>query len=155
SRVFTLSGRVASESFRPGPLLGAKALGPMAANIRIKGSGRTLAGMRADLEGGFPLITVNETRLTGITAKGRLEPKLFNGELKADDEHLVLDFKGLADFRGAWPLVDFRANVQHADLGALGIAPVEGYNTLSVLVDARGRLSPDSLQGRMEFRDIS
>ncbi len=152
---FGLRGRLATESFRLGPLIGLSALGPMAANIRMQGSGRTLAGISADLEGEFPLIVFGGTRISGITANGRLEPNLFNGTLQARDENLYLDFEGLADFRKEWPLVDFKANLQHADLGALGITKVKDYNTLSVLIDAQGRLSPDSLQGRVELKGIS
>ena len=155
SPLFSLSGRVATESFVLGPLLNAAAIGAVGANIRIKGVGRSLANMKADLEGVIPLFTLNNTRITGITANGRLEPDLFNGSLTADDEHLVLDFEGLADLRGRWPLVDFKANVQHADLAALGLTKEAGYNTLSVLVNADGRLSPDSLEGRLEVKAIS
>jgi hypothetical protein len=155
SPAFVLSGRAATDAFVLGPLLDAPAIGAVGANIRIKGTGRSLADMRADLEGVIPLFTVNNTRITGITANGRLERDLFNGSLTADDEHLVLDFEGLADLRGRWPLVDFKANVQHADLASLGLTKEAGYNTLSMLVNADGRLSPDSLEGRLEVKSIS
>jgi hypothetical protein len=155
SQVFTLSGRVATDGFVLGPLLNAPAIGAVAAKIRIKGSGRSLATMSADLEGQIPMFTFNNTRITGITANGRLEKDLFNGTLQAVDENLVLDFEGLADLRGRWPFVDFKANVQHADLAALGLTHEKGYNTLSMLVMADGRLSPDSLEGRVEVKGIS
>lgn len=153
--VFALSGRVATESFVLGPLLGEPSIGAVGANIRIKGSGRNLAGMNVELEGVIPLFTLNNTRITGITADGKLERGLFNGSLSADDEHLVLDFEGLADMRGKWPLVDFKANLQHADLAALGLTTETGYNTLSLLITADGRLSPDSLEGQVDVKGIS
>jgi len=152
--VFFITGRVASASFLLGPLLGTSAIGPMAANIRLKASGKSLKTMKTDLEGQFPLFTINGTPITGITAKGRIERNLFNGELSARDEHLFIDFKGLADLRGRWPTVDFTAAVQHADLNALGLTKVDGYSTISFDVNAEGRLSPDSLQGRLELTDI-
>ena len=155
TRIFTLSGRAATSSFNIGPILKTNSIGPLAANIRIKGRGTTIPGMRADLEGTFPFFTFDGRRITGITANGRLERDLFNGALKVQDENLVMDFRGLADMRGRWPEVDFDAQVQHLDLKALGIAPKEEYSTLSVLVNVEGRLSPDSLLGRLEARDIS
>jgi hypothetical protein len=118
ARDFQLNGRLATAHFLPGALIHVSALGPMAANIRISGSGRSLATMKATLEGDFPLITFNDTRITGVQASGNLEPNRFNGTLHATDEHLVLDFNGLADLTGPWPLVDFQAVVQHADLKA-------------------------------------
>ncbi len=153
--VFSLAGRMATEGFKIGQLLRVPELGSVGANIRIKGSGRTLGTLVADVEGQFPLFTVNGITFTGITANGRIEPGRYNGELQVLDEHLVLDFKGLADLRGEWPMVDFNAYVQHADLAALGLVRNADYSTLSVIIDADGRLSPDSLQGRLEFLGIS
>lgn len=155
ARDFQLNGRLATAHFLPGALIHVSALGPMAANIRISGSGRSLATMKATLEGDFPLITFNDTRITGVQASGNLEPNRFNGTLHATDEHLVLDFNGLADLTGPWPLVDFQAVVQHADLKALGLVHDQDYSSLSMAIDARGRLSPDSLQGRVALTDIS
>lgn len=155
SGISTMSGRVATDGFLLGPLLSSPSIGTVAANIRIDGTGKSLATMKADLQGSIPLFTLNGTPLVNITANGRVERDLFNGSLSANDEHLVMDFSGLADLRGRWPVVDFQANVQHIDLAALGFTKEKGYNTLSVLIKAEGRLSPDSLQGRVDVRDIS
>jgi hypothetical protein len=155
TNVFSISGRAATSSFRLGALLNTPALGPLAANIRIKGSGTTLPGMRVDLDGSFPSFTFGGRTITGIQARGRLERNRFDGELKVDDEHLMMSFKGLADMRGRWPQVDFNAQVQHADLRELGLTPAEEYSTLSMLVNVAGRLSPDSLLGRLEARQVS
>ena len=152
---FSLNGRLATESFRPGPLLQVPELGEVGANIRLDGRGRSLATLRADVVGEIPLFTVGNTRITGITANGRIEPGMYNGELHVLDDALVLDFKGLADLRGRWPLVDFNAYLQHIDMAALGLLPIQGYNTISMLIDAEGRLAPDSLEGRLDFRAIS
>lgn len=155
SGIFTMAGRVATDGFLLGPLLNSPALGTVAANIRIDGTGKSLAGMKADLKGSIPLFTVNGTSIGNITANGRVERDLFNGSLSARDEHLVLDFTGLADMRGRWPVVDFKANVQHIDLAAFNLTKEKGYNSLSVLIMADGRLSPDSLEGRVDVRGIS
>jgi hypothetical protein len=154
SRNFRLTGHVASPSFLVGRLLGTSAIGAVGANIRIKAAGPSLAAMRAELDGTFPVFNFNQYSITGITANGTLESGLFNGSLQADDHALVLDFKGLADLRGRWPVVDFRADLQHLDLGAFGLSPFEGPNSISMLVNARGRLAPDSLLGVLEAQDV-
>lgn len=152
---FSISGRVNTPGFDLGALLGARTLGPVAANVRLSANGRSLTTMIADLEGTLPMVTVNGTRVTGITTKGRLEKNLFNGELSTADPNLVMHFKGLADLRGRWPLVDFEAEVQHMDLRALGFVDTPGYNSLKLDVAADGRLSPDSLLGALHLEDIS
>ncbi len=150
-----LSGRASTASFALGRLLGTSTIGPMAATVNLKASGRTLQTMKIDLDGEFPLFTFNSASITGITATGHIERNLFNGEVHARNDDLWLDFKGLADVRGRWPQVDFTAKVQHADLRALGFTDKPGYNTLSMDVAARGRLSPDSLLGSLKATDIS
>ncbi|MCB9164975.1 MAG: translocation/assembly module TamB [Flavobacteriales bacterium] len=155
SDVFTIAGRVVTPGFDLGPLTGTSTLGPLAANLRLKATGRSLETAQADLEGTFPMITVNGRSITGITANGRLERNLFNGDLSVADEKLRLRFEGLADLRQRWPQVDFRAQVDHMDLHALGFVKTPGYNSLKMDVTAAGRFSPDSLLGSLSARDIS
>lgn len=150
-----LNGRVGTESFRLGPLLGTRAIGPMSANVRIKAKGRTLKGMEVDLEGDFPLFTINDRTIGGIHAKGHLARNLFKGELEANDPSLQLRFSGLADFRGRWPEVDFTAKLDNADLHHMGFVDRPGYSALSLDAAVRGRLSPDSLQGDLHLTGIS
>lgn len=152
---FRLSGRLATDGFDLGALLGTTTLGNMAARLRIEASGRTFKQVEADLDGQIPSLTVNGTTITNITTKGTLEKDLFNGELTVVDDNLVLDFKGLADLRGRWPIVDFTADLKHGNLGALGLAPRPGYHSISAVMEAKGRLSPDSLQGRLLASEIT
>ncbi len=150
-----ISGRVATERFDLAPIAGTRLVGPLTSNVRVKALGRDLRTMSVELDGEIPLLTINGRSISSITAKGHLERNLFNGSLHVDDENLRLDFKGLADLRARWPQVDFFADLQHADLHALGFTKEKGYNALNMQVSAKGRLSPDSLQGRLEARGIS
>lgn len=153
--IFTLSGRVLTEGFDLGPIAGTNILGPLACNVRLSATGKTFSGLKADLEGEFPMVTVNGTKITNIMANGRLERNLFNGELDTDDENIRMHFVGLADLRKRWPVVDFKAKVEHLDLRALGFVKTPGYNSLKMSVQASGRLSPDSLLGSLAMQDIS
>ena len=155
TKSFSISGRVMTPGFDLGALLGARTLGPLAANMRLSASGNSLSTLKADLDGTLSMVTINGTRITGITTKGRLEKNLFNGELTTTDPNLIMHFNGLADLRGRWPLVDFKAEVEHMDLRALGFVATPGYNSLKLDIAADGRLSPDSLLGSLNLRGIS
>lgn len=155
SDLFTIKGRVVSPGFDIGPIAGTSTLGPLATDLRIQAKGRTFKALQADLEGTIPMLTVNGRAITGITTKGRLERDLFNGEITTTDEKLKLHFKGLADIRGRWPQVDFKAELEHMDLNALGFVDAPGYNSLKMEVAASGRFSPDSLLGSLTATDIS
>lgn len=150
-----LSGRLATPGFDLGAMAGTSVVGAIAADLRLSVSGRSFAAARAELQGVVPSIRLNGALIENITTNGVLERNLFNGALRVEDDDLVLDFKGLADLRGRWPLVDFTAELEHADLRALGVAPRSGYHSIAAHITARGKLSPDSLRGTVEATDIS
>ncbi|MCB9183902.1 MAG: translocation/assembly module TamB domain-containing protein [Flavobacteriales bacterium] len=155
TRRAVFSGRVATASFDLAPIAGTRMLGPIGANLRLNAKGRTFRDMAVDLDGDIPLLTINGRSITGMVANGHLERNLFNGRVETTDENLQMRFTGLADLRGRWPLVDFTADVQHADLKALGFSKAPGYNALNLQVRANGRLSPDSLRGSLDLHGIS
>jgi|688.fasta_scaffold03412_20 hypothetical protein len=154
SETFGFKGRLATTSFELGKLVGVDLLGPLGAKVRVDAKGHSLATLQADLDGEVPLFTIGGTPVRDIMVKGRLERNLFNGVLSVNDPNLSLEFKGLADLRGRWPLVDFTADLQHADLRALGLFERSQYDAISMQINASGRLSPDSLLGDLEIRDI-
>lgn len=153
--MLSIAGRVVTEGFDLGPIIGTTALGPIATNLHVKATGRSFDALQADLDGVVPMLTVNGRTITGIATNGRLERNLFNGELSVADENLVLRFKGLADLRGRWPQVDFKAELEHMDLYALGFVQTPGYNSLKMDLSATGRFTPDSLLGSLSARAIS
>lgn len=150
-----LAGRLATSGFALGAIAGTSTIESLSADLKVRVAGRSFSTARAELDGTIPSIRVNGATIENIVARGALERDLFDGELQVNDNDLVLDFKGLADLRGRWPLVDFTADIEHADLRSLGIAPRDGYHAIAARIAAQGRLSPDSLQGSLEATDIS
>lgn len=152
---FTVKGRLASASFDLGKLLDTRTLGPLTCDIRVQAAGSDLASLNGDLEGEIPMITLNRYAISNIRLDGHLEKNLFDGNLSCDDPNLEFDFKGSADLRDKWPLVDFTANVQHADLMALNFVDSTGYSSLNLFVKAKGVLDPDEYQGTLDLIGIS
>ena len=150
-----LSGLLASERFDVGRVLGEGPLGAVTCDIRVDAAGPDLEGLEADIRGEVPLITLNRYEATDITLNARLEQDYFSGELSSRDPNLFLDFKGTADLRGRAPVVDFTADLQHADLGALNLIDSSGYSSLDLRVMANAVLDPDSGRGTIDLRGIS
>ncbi|MCC6401917.1 MAG: translocation/assembly module TamB domain-containing protein [Flavobacteriales bacterium] len=155
SDVFRFNGALATTGFDLAPLAGDPTVGPIAFDVKVNAKGRDLATMQADLDGRVPLITINDRPLTGITASGRLQRRLFNGRLTCDDPSVKLSFDGLADLRGKWPKVDFTADLERADLFELNIAPELHLGEVSGIVRAQGELAPDSLKGRLAIEGLT
>lgn len=154
SGAFRLAGQVRTDGFNPGPLARTNTLGPLACDLRVQAEGRNFREAKAELDGTVPMFTLNGATVTNITVKGSLERDRFNGALTCDDPNLMLDFKGLADLRGKYPLVDFVARVAHADLVALRLVDGPGPHEIMCEVMAEGELAIDSLKGEALVRNI-
>lgn len=155
SKYFELRGKLASDGFDLGKVLESNAVGRIALDIKVSAAGKDLNSVEAEIDGSVPELGLAHYTIGGITLNGKLEKNLFNGELHCRDPKLVMDFNGLADFRGKWPDVDFTADVQRMDLRGLGLIGGEGYSDLAMQVNAKGQLAPDSLQGMIRLRDVS
>ena len=152
--VVDLSGRVASAGFDLGSMLDDGTLGLLACDVRVQASGRTMAGLRAEIAGNVARIQVAGMDLGRIELNGRLEKNRFEGRLRSEDPRARFSFNGLADLRGRWPIVDFTADVEQVDLRALGLIGGEGYSSLTLKVTAQGELAPDSLKGVIALQDV-
>lgn len=155
SNVFELRGSVATTGFDLGTVIGDPTVGKIACDVKVRGSGRTLGTMTAELEGTVPELHVKKLNVGGIAVKGRLEKNLFNGVLHCEDPNLKMDFDGLADLRGKWPKVDFTADIRHFDPRSFGLIGGEGFSGLTMKVQATGELAPDSLKGSIQMQDVS
>lgn len=155
SKFFQLRGKLATDGFDLGKVLASTAVGRIAVDVNVVAQGKSAAAMVAEIKGSVPELGLAHYTIGGIQLNGKLEKDLFNGELHCNDPKLQLDFNGLADLRGKWPNVDFKANVHRMDLRALGLLGGEGYSDLAMQVEAKGQLAPDSLQGTVRLSDVS
>ncbi len=155
SNVFELRGRVATTGFDLGKVIDDPTVGNIALDVKVRGSGKSLATMTAELEGTVPQLNVQRLNVGGIALKGRLEKNLFNGVLHCDDPNLKMDFDGLADLRGKWPKVDFTADIQHLDPRSFDLIGGQGFSAIAMRVEAQGEFAPDSLKGHIELREVS
>ncbi|MFT3885880.1 MAG: translocation/assembly module TamB domain-containing protein [Flavobacteriales bacterium] len=155
SQFFTLHGRLATEGFSLGRMLDEPALGTIACNTKVDASGRDVNTLIAELHGEVSRLEVDRLSIGNISLDGKLEKNLFNGVLHCDDPNVKLDFNGLADLRGRWPVVDFTADVKRLDLRALGLIGGKGFSDLVMRVTAKGELAPDSLKGSVRMEDVT
>lgn len=155
SGYFRLDGRLATDGFHLGKVLGTASVGRIAMDATVHARGRSLDAMEAEIDGRVPELGLEHYTITDIDLNGKLEKNLFNGELHCRDPKLSLDFNGLADLRGRWPLVDFTADVRRMDLRALGVLGGKGYSDIQMGIRAQALLAPDSLLGQVVMEHVS
>lgn len=115
------SGNIKTSGFQIGALLDNQSLGKIVFQGKVNGSGLSTSTINAELDGNIQLLEFNNYAYQGITVKGKVAKKLFNGELVAADPNLQAQLNGLIDFSKALPLFNFEANITKADLNKLNL----------------------------------
>ena len=88
-----------------------------------------------------------------IVLNGDLKENCFKGAVVVDDKVLGLDFNGLIDFNNRkYPVADFAAVVDHADLRALGLVKNDSISEISTSIVANLKgFNIDDLEGELHI----
>lgn len=115
------SGNIRSNGFAIGALFGNSRLGRIVFRGRVDGTGLNATDINAALDGNIDLVEFNGYPYQGITIKGNVANRLFNGELIAADPNLAAQLNGLVDFSKDIPEFNFEATVTNAHLQQLNL----------------------------------
>ncbi len=115
------SGKIATDNFRLGELLGNVNLGAISMKGTVKGKGFSERSRNILFDGTARFVEYNGYKYENITVKGRLDKKLFEGFAAVRDNNADLDLNGVIDFNGTTPRFDLVADVTNANLKKLGI----------------------------------
>ena len=121
SAISSYSGSIKTNSFHLGTLVDNKSVGKIIFQGKVNGSGLSASTVNAQLDGNIQLLEFNNYPYQGITVKGKVSKKLFNGELVAADPNLQANLNGLVDFSKDIPQFNFDANISKADLKKLNL----------------------------------
>ena len=91
-------GQLELINFRLEELIENEIVGIIETKLSIKGKGFKLKNLNSKIQGEFKLLEFNQYKYNNIDVLGVIENRVFNGQLKANDNNLKLDFSGLADF---------------------------------------------------------
>ena len=94
-------------------------------------------------------------RINEIVLNGDLKENRFKGAVSIDDKVLGLDFNGLVDFNDKkYPMVDFAAVIDHADLKALGLMKNDSISEIStgIIANLKG-FNIDDLEGELHLEN--
>ncbi|MEK7253913.1 MAG: hypothetical protein AAB316_04160, partial [Bacteroidota bacterium] len=107
------SGDLYLENFDLGAFSGSPDLGKITLDSHVKqGVGLTVNSANAKLEGVIDSMVYRGYKYRNVTVNGELAKRLFNGDLKIEDQNVSLTFGGKVNFTEAVPQFDFIADVQ-------------------------------------------
>ena len=148
-------GQLELINFRLGKLIENEIVGIVETKLNIKGKGFKLKNLNSKIQGEFKLLEFNQYKYNNIDVLGVVENRVFNGQLKANDNNLKLDFSGLVDFSGKKNIYDFTTNINQANLNALNFYTKDDKSSLSGIIemDMQGKNFND-LFGQIKFKKI-
>ncbi|MDI1354639.1 MAG: translocation/assembly module TamB domain-containing protein [bacterium] len=145
-------GKINSENFELGTLLGQTDFNNLTVNSEIKGKGNSVKTIEAEFNGQIYSINFNGYTYKNITLNGALSDKLFSGLLLSKDPNADFDFNGTVDFKGNVPKMDFITSINKLDLKELHFTNNADSGILSsqIMIDLNGS-SIDDLSGIINF----
>jgi hypothetical protein len=119
------SGKLSTTGFELGSFINSPSLGAVAFNGSVKGKSFQWQSLDMEIDGTVQRIEYGNYTYQNITAKGRLNNRMFNGDFVIKDPNADLTLSGLIDLSGKQPLFNVKADIARADLKALQLTREE------------------------------
>ena len=153
------SGKISTRSFHLGKFFEAQEqIGKIALNTKIVGSGFSLKDIDAKLTGNIKKIEIKDYPYSNITVDGQFKNEIFKGLLDVNDENLIFNFNGNADFSGELPHLQFTSVIKEAKLAKLNFVETkEKMNTrfsTEIKIDLIGN-NIDNIVGEIEMHNTN
>ena len=117
----TYSGKISSAGFNLGQFINNKALGNIALEGDVAGSGFTLEDLKANFRGSIHQMEFSGYNYKNIVVDGSFDKQIFTGHGSVDDPNLQIDnFNGSVSLSGKEPAFNFDAILKKSNLKPLG-----------------------------------
>lgn len=147
-------GKIKSQGFNVGKLIGSDQLGVIALNTDIDGSGLQIKNANANLKGFVTRLDAMGYTYNNIKVEALLSKKIFDGTLAIADENLTMKFTGNVDFTQELPLLYFNADIQQANLTKLNLLKADKDISLSSQLNIRMQgTTIDDMIGNAEVKN--
>lgn len=145
-------GKIKTENFSLGTLLGQKDFNALSLDCEIKGKGVDIKTLDASIEGKVNSITFNGYNYKNISLNGSIIDKLFNGLLISKDPNADFDFNGTINFSNSVPEMDFISTINNLRLNELKLLSNSDSGNVSsqIFINIKGN-NLDNLSGQINF----
>lgn len=152
SKDISYHGKISTENFNLGTLLGQGDFNSLTVNTEIKGKGIDVKNLDAEFQGEVLNINYNNYNYHDIKLNGKFSESLFNGLLVSKDPNADFDFNGTISFKNKIPEMDFISTINALDLNALHFTNKNDSGILSsqIFLKINGD-NIDNLTGQINF----
>lgn len=148
------TGKLSTNGFQLGTFINSPNLGLVDFTGTVKGKGFKWQTLDMNIDGTVRRIQYSNYMYRNITAKGNLTNRLFNGDFVMKDPNADMHLKGLVDLTGKIPLFKATAQIEHADLKALGLTKEDFQLKGNFGLDMQASSLSD-MMGRARISDAS
>lgn len=158
-RVLRYSGKIAVKDFDLGKMLDKpEQFGKTTFNATVNGKGIKPEELEIDLGGKIESFTFNNYTYTNVGIDGRVDKKLFSGNVLITDNNLSLSFKGLVNFNEETPKYQFTADLFKLNLKKLNLIKSDKIKE-DFIISGRTNLNLlgkdiDDIAGNATFYDV-
>jgi len=107
--------------FNFGKLLEDHSFGLATFQAKVDGKGFTLANLNTLVQGKISAIEINNYIYHNVSVLGKLQQKIFKGNLVSNDANLQLTFDGLIDMSSKIDVYDFKTSIAFADFNRINL----------------------------------
>ncbi|MDZ4665385.1 MAG: translocation/assembly module TamB domain-containing protein [Bacteroidota bacterium] len=143
-------GKIKTINFNIGSLVGVKGLYNLNSDLKLKGSGVTLAKINSSMQGSIKTLNFNGYEYNNIKVDGTFTNKSFNGVLVSTDPNADFDFNGNIRFTNKVPEMDFISTVNKLNLKKLNFSKTPAEFSTQILINLKGD-GLNNLSGDINF----
>lgn len=144
-----------ADNFNIGSYLGIPEMGNITADLKVSGSGLKADNIVSELQGQVHSFTFNNYAYHNLDVNGVLSKRNFSGELKVNEENIQMDFNGDVNYSGKLPVMNFHAEIEHANMVALHFMDTKDTVILKTIADfALTGDNLDNLIGSATLRNL-
>ncbi|MCC6372257.1 MAG: translocation/assembly module TamB domain-containing protein, partial [Bacteroidia bacterium] len=146
------TGKLSTENFNLGTLVGQNDLNGLSLNCEVKGKGASIATLDAILEGDIKQVSYNNYTYHNIKLDGNIHEKVFSGLLLSKDPNADFDFNGTINFTNKVPEMDFISTINNLRLNELHFTNQADSGSFSsqIFININGD-NIDNLSGQINF----
>lgn len=136
SSMVSFNGKVSTDGFNLGKLIGNDIIGKTSLKATVKGSTDYKNHLEGETDATISSFEANGYNYSNITISGGFGSKAFMGSLSLNDPNAKLNFMGMVNLSDSIPVFDFSAFVPKLDLVKLNLNKVDSISQVSFLLTA-------------------
>lgn len=134
-------------------ITGGSPVNDLSAKIFVDGQGFDIKDLNTLIKGDVSSVSINDKNYSNFQVDGKLNNKIFDGEIKSLDPSLSFFANGKVSMQEALPKIELQVNLENIDLQKLGYTKQKLHLYANVFGIGRGK-NLDEMLGSMNLKDM-